>query len=107
MPCSLVLGAQSAQRCARTASGLRLSQSVRDAAAYYEQAGRTSLQMRHQLQWVLPDGMQWDTRLVFGFAGEPSTMNRFSFHLVWRVNLALDREQCGWEQFCRGWRACI
>ena len=26
---------------------------------------------------------------------------------VWRVNLALDREQCSWEQFCRGWWACI
>ena len=88
-------------------SGLPITQSAQDAAAYYEQAARTSLQHGQQLQWVLRQGMQYDSRLVFGFAAEPSTMNRFSFHVSWRTRHALQREQLAWEQFWAGWQASI
>ena len=88
-------------------AGIPISQSAKDASAYYEQAARRSVEMGAQLQWVLAEGMQLDSRLVFGFAAEPCTMNRVSFHICWRMRKELQREQQGWEQFFRGWRSCL
>ena len=90
-----------------TASSLPVSQSARDAAAYYEQAMRMSLQFSSQLQWLLPDGMQSNSRLVFGFTAEPFTMNRWSFHQCWRTVQLLRTEQAAWEQAWQGARAML
>ena len=74
----------------------------KDAAGYYEQFGRSTQMFHQQVQWVSPGGMQFDTRLVFGFCAEPFTTQRWSFQLKWRTAQLLRREQAAWEHCWAG-----
>ena len=77
----------------------------KDAAGYYEQFGRSTMLFHQQVQWVSTQGMQFDTRLVFGFTAEPFTAQRWSFHLNWRTASLLRREQAAWERCWAGLQA--
>ena len=92
----------SRQLCIMDLAHLPIVLAKKDAAGYYEQFGRSTQMFHQQVQWVSPDGMQFDTRLVFGFCAEPFTTQRWSFQLNWRTAQLLRREQAAWEHCWAG-----